>query len=573
MVKNWMEILKNISVVSSNIPDVTKVFQHLLDHRFYDWMLIKVFDNFANFMFMANENFERLEGYYEIINKPVAQADIEHDYMIREWNSSKCLAVLRTYVCNVDFQQSVLIQLIQRGSLIQIPYCMLQKQHLLFYYHLARIENKDANIPKEGLLSSQTISELIQIIDQVDTEKYHIPKNYKFQTCIRHFEVLGQLLVKDKVAEPQVKYYEDLADTINAIANNQGGRNQEFFKKAEEFYESLKTQLNTHPNFKHYFEKMKDLIELSSDIEIEANKYVTIIKTIIAAIIVQTDSCKKEFINKIVRPLMSTIKNDTISKIYQKLSSKALVKILSNPDILSSTKDKIVKCVLGYITLDPDACVPLTSFKTERKLKYYNELFDRTSSYIGANAFFYNYAKVYHYENILEANEGIVAKTIQKEYDALPVKDKTALVYTPDNKFYTLVMKLRTLMHIWRDMNSKLKIKGIEKALGLVIEFLESCFESDKVNNLMFLAEGEAAINQYSVTSVQAQYLRCIPILLGEVLAKNLVDRKKVLEFIFKLIDVDQPDDVLKEIGRDTIDVSLKFAEDDESVDFFKYLP
>ena len=113
--------------MASNIPEAIAKFTEYLNERFYEWMPQKVFENF--------DNFELVEDYYELINKPVNKDEIEADYLLREWNCSKLLSILRTYVTNQEFQQSILLQLIQRGSLVQAPFWMLQTHHLLFHYH------------------------------------------------------------------------------------------------------------------------------------------------------------------------------------------------------------------------------------------------------------------------------------------------------------------------------------------------------------------------------------------------------------------------------------------------------
>lgn len=81
-----------------------------------------MFPNFGNFMFMSNEHFERIPGYYQLVNKPITESEIQSDYLLREWNGSKCLAIVRAYCQNFDVQQSILLQMIQRGGLIQTPY-------------------------------------------------------------------------------------------------------------------------------------------------------------------------------------------------------------------------------------------------------------------------------------------------------------------------------------------------------------------------------------------------------------------------------------------------------------------
>lgn len=84
-----MAILKDVCLISSNIAECTSVFVTLLNMRFYEWLEIKVFPNFGNFMFMSNENFERIPGYYQLVNKPITESEIQADYLLREWHGSK----------------------------------------------------------------------------------------------------------------------------------------------------------------------------------------------------------------------------------------------------------------------------------------------------------------------------------------------------------------------------------------------------------------------------------------------------------------------------------------------------
>ena len=130
--------------------------------------------------------------------------------------------------------------------------------------------------------------------------------------------------------------------------------NSQFFEGVSKIYEYCKNLMISNKNFKIYFDKVKDLYEISSSIEIEAKRYATIIRTIIASTIVQTDSASSLGLNNIIRPLLSTLKNDTINKSYQKMASKALVKIITKDDIKIAVKEKIVKWTIGYIEVDHD---------------------------------------------------------------------------------------------------------------------------------------------------------------------------------------------------------------------------
>ena len=208
----------------------------------------------------------------------------------------------------------------------------------------------------------------------------------------------------------------------------------------------------------------------------------------------------------------------------------------------------------------------------ENKLKHYCEDFDKISSYNGVSAFFNEYAKIDGYENILETNDWLLLKIIIKEFNSISDTNKKVLIYSEENEFFKFMLKIRTLMHIFRDISTKLQIKQFDNIFVHIIKFIIDLFESNKDFILRFATE-EEKLDEFTISPFQAKFIKIITSILGEVLAKNLVDRKKMLEFIFKLIELEQPDEILREIGRDWIDIALQFAEDDDSIDFFKFLP
>lgn len=167
----------------------------------------------------------------------------------------------------------------------------------------------------------------------------------------------------------------------------------------------------------------------------------------------------------------------------------------------------------------------------------------------------------------------MVLKILETEYEGLEKGDKMLLKHTEENPFYQFVIKLRTLLHILRDLNSRIGVKSIHKVIQMLIDFITELHGSGGDTLLMFSENEGEDLPPNTFTPNHAHHLKCVSRILGEALAKNLIDRKIILEFLFKVIDVDQPDEVLKDIGRDTIKTSLEFAEDDDSVDFFKYLP
>lgn len=116
-----------------------------------------------------------------------------------------------------------------------------------------------------------------------------------------------------------------------------------------------------------------------------------------------------------------------------------------------------------------------------------------------------------------------------------------------------------------------MQIEGFSEILepfwSLIIDIMSNSGE----DNLYFSEEIDESPN--CINQNKMFYIQTVGEILGEILAKNLVDRKFMLEFVFKLINVEQSDDVFKEIGRSAIDFALTCAENDQSVDFFKYLP
>ena len=220
ILKNWHEILKNIWGLISIDEETPQIINQFIDSYYYDWVMQKVFISFEHFLFLSNENFEPINSYYELVNKPITQSDIDTDFFVREWNSSKCLAIIRAYADNKELQESTMSQLLHRGWLIDTPFWNLQTQHFLFYYHLSCIECKDNNFEKEQFLSKETIKELFTILEQIDLEKYCLPYNLKLKDFINHFEVLGHIISKSNENDVDlIDLYENIVKTINGIIN------------------------------------------------------------------------------------------------------------------------------------------------------------------------------------------------------------------------------------------------------------------------------------------------------------------------------------------------------------------
>lgn len=89
---------------------------------------------------------------------------------------------------------------------------------------------------------------------------------------------------------------------------------------------------------------------------------------------------------------------------------------------------------------------------------------------------------MYTFENILIAKEDLVIRIIKQEFATVTTKDKTALIYSTENTFFAFLMKLRALMNVWRDINTRLRMKSISDILMLVINFLDDMYTNDSDN-------------------------------------------------------------------------------------------
>lgn len=211
------------------------------------------------------------------------------DYLLREWNGSRCLAILFAFNYSELLQRSLLETMLSKGPLTQTPFYSLQTIHLLFYYHLAILEIEDKELGRGLLINEETVHELLQILDQVSIEKFPIPLSAKFLTFIKYFEAYGKMLVEENLTDTQLRPYSNSANLLQQIGGYNGGLNQQFFKSIDELYNSMKVTFYNHPKFKKWFEKLSDLIEMSSAIENEAEIYVNTLRTTLAATAVQAD--------------------------------------------------------------------------------------------------------------------------------------------------------------------------------------------------------------------------------------------------------------------------------------------
>ena len=319
------------------------------------------------------------------------------------------------------------------------------------------------------------------------------------------------------------------------------------------------------------WDRIKISNQISCDIEIDSAKYLIKLKTIVASTIAESGLAKELGLNKIIKPLLMNFKNKMSQSLYEKMASKALIRLIDDPEIQMSSKQKIVKWILNYVIVDNKNKESYINQSKGKQLVEPHEEFDNISAFDGFKQFIYQYSKKYEYKSILKWNEGILQNAIKHEFETIIDKNKIMIAQTTYNTFYNFVIKLRCMFHIFRSLDSKMQIEGFSEILepfwSLIIDIMSNSGE----DNLYFSEEIDESPN--CINQNKMFYIQTVGEILGEILAKNLVDRKFMLEFVFKLINVEQSDDVFKEIGRSAIDFALTCAENDQSVDFFKYLP
>ena len=295
---------------------------------------------------------------------------------------------------------------------------------------------------------------------------------------------------------------------------------------------------------------------------------------IIAATSVESDLIHPDYIGIMIQSSLSCLKLESNNKIYSKMAAKTLVKLVSTNGVQAEFKEQIISKVIEFIKSKPNGeDLVQYGFKSNKKLKHYDKQIDSIPSYYGVSAFFNNFGDKFGFENILIANEGIVLKTLKKEFQQIPRDSKLILKHDENNHFYSFIIRLRTLFNIWRDINTRMMIHDLSEIIQLLIDFILELMENDSDTLLEFQEKEESKITENTIPDEKRINLSTVSKILGEALAKNIVSRKKFFEFLFKIIDVDQPDQVIKDIGRETISYSLEFAENDDSVNFFKFLP
>ena len=319
------------------------------------------------------------------------------------------------------------------------------------------------------------------------------------------------------------------------------------------------------------WDRIKISNQISCDIEIDSAKYLIKLKTIVASTIAESGLAKELGLNKIIKPLLMNFKNKMSQSLYEKMASKALIRLIDDPEIQMSSKQKIVKWILNYVIVDNKNKESYINQSKGKQLVEPHEELDNISAFDGFKQFIYQYSKKYEYKNILKWNEGILQNAIKHEFETIIDKNKIMIAQTTYNTFYNFVIKLRCMFHIFRSLDSKMQIEGFSEILEPFWSLIIDIMSNSEEDNLYFSEEIDESPN--CINQNKMFYIQTVGEILGEILAKNLVDRKFMLEFVFKLINVEQSDDVFKEIGRSAIDFALTCAENDQSVDFFKYLP
>lgn len=135
--------------------------------------------------------------------------------------------------------------------------------------------------------------------------------------------------------------------------------------------------------------------------------------------------------------------------------------------------------MIGYLGYDREVSGEMRGIKSGKVVRYFDAEVDRIQAFGGVSAFFYYYAKEVGFENVLEANDGLVSEILKEEFEQIPKGEKPILVYSESNKLYKFIMKIRALFHIWRDLNTKINIKSISVIIQSLIDYLDDILETD----------------------------------------------------------------------------------------------
>ena len=171
------------------------------------------------------------------------------------------------------------------------------------------------------------------------------------------------------------------------------------------------------------------------------------------------------------------------------MASKALVKLLNTKGVLAQYKTQISKKIIEFIEPTYTELIIQTSYKSGRKLKYFNEEIDNIPSYYGISAFYNNFSKEYCFENILIAYDEISLKALKSLFTGIKRGKKKILVYSGDSLFYKVVLKIRTLFSIWRDINTNMNILKISEIIQFLIDIIQQMMDEDSQQLLTFSSD------------------------------------------------------------------------------------
>ena len=217
IVKNWFKILQNMISIASKSEETLKILTFTIQDKFTIWMNRRVFDSFEDFMILNTESFDKISSYYELKTKPVTVNEIEKDYAIREWNSSKAWAIIMAYCQNKELRNLVSQNLNEKGSLMSEPYYGLQIHHLLVYYHLSVLKNKDSKIDIESSMPHQILEELLKVLENITIETYPMLENSNFEGMITSIQYFSKIIGEKTEVEAVVSTFNQCVQLLNGI--------------------------------------------------------------------------------------------------------------------------------------------------------------------------------------------------------------------------------------------------------------------------------------------------------------------------------------------------------------------
>lgn len=121
------------------------------------------------------------------------------------------------YCQNKELRNLVFQNLNEKGSLISEPYYGLQIHHLLVYYHLSVLKNKDCKIDIESSMPHQILEELLKVLENITIETYPMLENSNFEGMITSIQYFSKIIGEKTEVEAVVSIFNQCVQLLNGI--------------------------------------------------------------------------------------------------------------------------------------------------------------------------------------------------------------------------------------------------------------------------------------------------------------------------------------------------------------------